>query len=229
MNLILSNFAIVVVAANHNPSIVTHSFLVDNGIIPANFKLQSGDNLWTDVVSQLVYEQGVSISIDQQRATFSEAFTTPDSEGPFQCPSIAERFIDTLRFVNYTAIGINPKGFVFCENPNQVLLDSLIKEGPWKSFKDSSPQIQMTLGYSYEKKKKLAFTIGTGKGATLSSQRQECLGFQANIHYDIQIEGKEHIQKARVERAKEIIGNCQEDMKEFKTLVNDSFLKRFFK
>ena len=153
MPLKLLELSIVVVAAHHTPSIVTPSFLKENEIVPSEFQIKTGQNIWTEMISHINYKQGFSISVTPDRAIFSEILN-PESDQQMQSISIAERFIEILQYVNYRAIGINPAGAVLIEGePQTAILNQFIRDGKWKTLKESTPKPEVSFTYSYEEKK----------------------------------------------------------------------------
>jgi hypothetical protein len=108
----VTQLSIVIAAESNNPSILNPDFLKYNGIVSDDW--QSADRtVTTGVISQVTYENGVSIVSEPNKINFVERIGDGDY-GSLQVPAIAQKYIETLPHVKYTAIGNNPIGHSSC-------------------------------------------------------------------------------------------------------------------
>ncbi|MBF0592985.1 MAG: hypothetical protein HQL02_12950 [Nitrospirae bacterium] len=131
MNLDLTSYSIVILGKRHNPSILNPDFLRHSEIVKAS--MTPKDVLCSATVSHVVYREGVSIVADYERLQFidEDKIRIPYDS---QIPCIADRYIDVLPHVNYTAAGINFTGHYVYETREMALFflkKTFIKEGPW--------------------------------------------------------------------------------------------------
>ena len=150
---------------------------------------------------------------------------SPESGNAFRCPNIVKRFIDTLKFVNYTAIGINQKLYATPEgkDPQQIIFNTLIKTGGWNTFQNSKPQIQVNFVYPHDEKK-LTLIVSAVEIQLPPTPKQKSFGFQANFHYDISNKKEE-----KIDSAKKIITNYKKDIDSLHEFLKNNFLKEFSK
>lgn len=105
---VIQDLALVVVARNHNPTILNPDFLRTNHIVPENWELE-GPALCVDPLAAVSYTTGVNITAQANQVAFRQSIAGKDRTQVF-LPDIAAKYVETLRHVNYRALGINPTG-----------------------------------------------------------------------------------------------------------------------
>jgi len=180
---------IVVVAQNHNPSILNPDFLVRTKIVDEEWGLElESDALTTPHVSQVAYKSGTMISAELNRLVFRErnADNIPDAT---HVPILAENYVTTLPHVTYTAVGINVKGhvpFSTTEESSNFIMQGLLHDGPWMHFADGATGGNIGLSYALPDGR-MGLSVTT---AALSKKGDDagvsCVMFQANFHRDLQ-------------------------------------------
>ena len=125
-------FSIVILAAEHNPTILNPDFLVRNGIVPEEWPINSSKPiLSTPGLSLVEYNCGISFSLDPVRLKILDKAPEGDS---FPCPDIAIMYLEKIPHVNYRAIGINfEKALIFekLEEARIFQKQTFLKDGPW--------------------------------------------------------------------------------------------------
>ena len=100
--------SIVVVSSQNNPSIMTQQFLREYDIIPADWK--AGLGFESPVFSNATWDNGLSIKSEPGRIIFQYDLNEGQPE-PYEkdclLVDIAEKYIEQLSKVKYTAVGIN--------------------------------------------------------------------------------------------------------------------------
>ncbi len=177
--------AIVVVAKNHNPTILNPDFLIRNEIIPKEW--ETSDNpVCTDPVAQVAFTSGVTITAEFNKIVFTEK-TLGRAPEDISVPEIAQRYIRTLPHVAYKAIGINPDGIMLFEDPSaarSVIVDSLICSQRWQELSDEPIRGSLTLTIplaEYQLKLSISEAHLEGEGGS-------ALQVAGNFHYDSQAE-----------------------------------------
>jgi len=221
LGLELYELTIVVVAKNHNPTILNPDFLYRNNIVEEGLDLAEAP-ITTEVFSRVSFKSGIVIVADSNRVTFvdrnkkSLADKTP-------LPKIAVDFLQTLEHVSYKAVGINPKGiieFADSESVRLYLIDSFFKKNSWIDVKDFKLHPKLALSYKGQDKN---FTINIEEGiGTDEDKGKHFIVCNANYHRDLPV--NEH-DKA-LDEAKKIIENCDGDINHYKSFVTQHFLPR---
>lgn len=147
MKFILDNFAIVILAQAHNPSILNPDFLKNQKIVDESFT--PTNVICTPPVAQISYQEGITIMAEFEKLQFTDTVTT---RIPFESPipDIAMKYVRALPHVRYTAAGINFVGHYPCkdkETAANLLPSKFLKEGNWSSFGDATPYVGINFKY----------------------------------------------------------------------------------
>jgi len=136
MNFKTTNLNIVIPANANNPSILNPDFLKINNIIAKDVNFI--EFISTPPFSQIKYEDKTSIIVDTEKLNFSDSNSEklPD-ESPI--PQIAIKYISTLKYVPYTAVGINFHCIYDFSHmpPTQFILNRFINREIWKEFHEN--------------------------------------------------------------------------------------------
>jgi len=219
-NLNIQELAIVVVARNHNPTILNPDFLKYNSIVPDAWELAENP-VCTDVVARVRYKNGISILAQFERVAFSEGIGVMSPEEA-RVPGIAAKYVGTLPHVDYRAVGINIKGCVVVdseEETHRFILDKLIAPGPWKTFQDKPPGVSVRFLYPMNNKL-LNLTIESGLLPQADGTQLPAVMFESNFHQDITDKASEE----KVDTVQQIIDSWKTDVETFRKLINGIFL-----
>ncbi|MBN1234119.1 MAG: hypothetical protein JXA60_12250 [Candidatus Coatesbacteria bacterium] len=104
----LVNFALVILAENHNPSSFSPDLLLKMGLFRTDdpgFELSSSPVI-TPPMAQMNFKNGISINCDMNRLVFEDA--NPAHLPKFSpIPDMATKYVKQVPYVPYKAIGIN--------------------------------------------------------------------------------------------------------------------------
>lgn len=220
---VLTTMSVVLVADSNNPTILNPDFLTSNGILAEDLQLREPP-ITTPVFSQVIYQGGISIKAEPNRVIFEQAAAVNSLETPtIVSPQMAERYLENVPHVPYSAVGINPTGFRYFadgkkEKPSYGLRDG----GAWMSFRDVMPEIQLKAIYQYDKRK-INLDIAEAKTQDTHSTETSGLAFSANIHRDIE---QAH-QKERINELKSIINSWEDDLADFFAIIEKFDFHRF--
>ena len=131
MNLHLVEFSIVVAAQNHNPTILNPDFLIQNRVIPSDWKL-SGPPITTPPFASVQYDSGVTLIVEPNKSTVTDQSSDRDPLTS-DITEIAKKYVQALQHVRYTAVGINFDLFLEVPDVNSFLKDRFLKPGPWNN------------------------------------------------------------------------------------------------
>jgi len=220
--LTIGDVDIVVVATNHNPSILNPDFLARNKIVDESWGWKlARDPLTTAQVSQVAYDSGVSILAEFGRLIFRDVNNESIEKGS-AIGQIASRYVSTLPHVSYTAVGVNVKGHAVAASPNEatnLVMQSLIKDGPWLKHAPSIPKGSVTLIYTL-KECRLTLTVSEGLLTVGEDKGKPCVIFESNFHRDI----KQDDQAATIKRLEGVFTAWEQDRNEFRRIAETWFL-----
>ena len=210
----------MVVARNHNPTILNPDFLRYNEIVPLDWEL-SGPPVCVEPMAQVAYTNSVKIVSQFDKVIFTETLGEKQNKDVF-IPKIAKKYIKTLPHVEYIAVGINPKGHAIFQDEAAIqkfIVETLLAPGPWQQFRGAKPKAGIKLVYVIGDCQ-LTLTVEEGKLPMPDKVLPVAL-FSANFHRELTGENK----KQRLEYLFKSVDNWENDLKTFKELVNEKFLK----
>ena len=129
----LQEVGVVVVAQNHNPSILNPDFLVSHAIVPE--KWQVAETHTTPLASVVKYENGVSWLVDQSRMTVVERCGSA-FEDNYRIHRPVTAYLNALPFVPYRSLGLNFKVTMHRPNPQRWLIEQFAAN--WLKARTSS-------------------------------------------------------------------------------------------
>lgn len=212
----LTELAIVIVAENHNPTILNPDFLKYNGIVPEEWVV-SKPPLCAHPVSQVEYHNAMKITAELNKLIFfTPRFANNESETKIS--DIAKKYVDTLRHVNYKAVGINPSGHFSFKNREAVknyFLTNMLSKGAWADFWGGIRSVSMKLSYESHA---VLYNIGIDQASLKSDRSREdnVLRISGNFHHSI---ATDHIAES-YEKVIEIIDNMDSDLTRFTDFCN---------
>jgi hypothetical protein len=126
-------FSVVVVANDHNPTILNPDFLVRQGIVQEGWGWKiMGPAITTPPFATVSDDSGVTVSVESHRL---QVIDTSSLGGPqsSKVVDIARRYVEVLPHVRYSAVGINFRSLVEHPDANAFLKDHFLKSGIWDS------------------------------------------------------------------------------------------------
>ena len=216
----IQELAVVVVARNHNPTILNPDFLKHNGIVSPDWEL-ARPPLCTEPVAEVRYKNGINIVAQLQKLIFSQTLADK-SLGEAQVPEIMVKYIETLPHVDYSAVGINVVGYVPADTEEEAqgyILDNLIAQGPWRTFDDQQPNVSVSFSYPIQEGR-LNITIEKALLPLSDQKHLPVVIFRSNFHREI----AEGISREKVAKLKDVIQSWRKDTETFRSLVEGTFL-----
>ncbi|RMH45329.1 MAG: hypothetical protein D6694_04880 [Gammaproteobacteria bacterium] len=149
----LLEFSIVIVANDHNPSIINPDFLMINEIVDKEWR-RIGDAISTPAFSKVAYDNNLSITVDPNRLNIV------DGSGDLNIPNspalkVARKYVEVLPHIRYSAVGINFRVFYEIEDPDQAIKSQYLKPGIWLESSDDLHGIGFKFAHPMENGKKL--------------------------------------------------------------------------
>ena len=126
------SFSIVILAAQHNPTILNPDFLKRTGIVDEKWILdEKSPTLTTPAHSEFRFTTGIAFSLDPFRLIIRDLL--PDGD-IFPVPIIAKKYITTVPHVKYNKIGINFESAIIfdsLESAKSFQKSKYLSDGPW--------------------------------------------------------------------------------------------------
>jgi len=177
----LLDASVVVVAQDHNPTILHPAFLESQKIVPSDWQLAEPP-ICTPPASVVKYTNGVVFVVDLNRLQVVHKAAAEEIRGG-RVRDLASAYIDRLPHVRYTDVGINFHAFAQCVDPERFLVERFLKPGLW----DSEPFILQSLGVRLVFPRAgatllLACDCGTVKIADKGEQKAILVGCNYHTH-----------------------------------------------
>ena len=213
MEITFTNFSIVVLAQAHNPSILNPDFLKINGIVAPSYT--PTHVVCTMPVAQVSYKEGVSIVAEFEKLQFTDTLLgRMPIESPI--PEIATKYIDTLRHVKYTAVGINFTGHVSFkdrESSRLFLTSRFVKDGPWLTAGEET-DIGLKFMSTFEKAKR-TLSLESTEMIRTKEEKSPVILINSNYHFETE--------EDQLSSAKYFIAGWQTTFKDFKGFFDTIF------
>ena len=213
-----TELSVVVLGAEHNPTILNPNFLEAQEIVLSRWGWDVREDdppLTTPPLSRVSYSSGVLITVQRERLQVTDNLLKNDVQTS-KATEIAKRYVGKLPHVRYLATGLNFTAVVETNDPEYFLRDRFLKEGPWYSSPFKLSEVALRFGYPIENGRvRLNLDVGSievqEEGAIV--QRPVIIA-KANFHRDCQPHSS-----AQVERNLDFIA---QDWDIFKVLIKEN-------
>lgn len=145
MNISVLSTTIVILAQDHNPTILHPSFLVSQGIIPKEQKLLESP-LCTPAFALVKYNSGIVFSVEINRFQVADS-KPPEDFRSSEAPSLARKYIEKLEYVRYTAVGVNFTAAIEQDHPESFIIRRFLVAGPWNDDKNKMSALGLRFVY----------------------------------------------------------------------------------
>ncbi len=217
--LIIRELSIVVVGRNHNPSILNPDFLKFNNIVPKDWQLAQSP-ICTEMISQVVFNNGLTVVSQQDKIIFTEPFLADDT-GSVETPGVAGEYLRMVPHVTYEAVGVNPKGHVTFESGEEALRcirETFLAAGPWLEFGNGVRQTGVKFSYELQGRS-LNLAVETTMFQAEDSETPVVV-FAGNFHHKLAA----GTTGDRLNSALDEVGKWEEDVRVFRDLVEEQIL-----
>ncbi len=176
--------AIVVVAQNHNPTILNSDYLKYNGIVPDNWEI--GEGVFTsDLMSKVAFKNGITLISQLDKLVLLESLSDKNFDEIIG-PTIILKYVESLPKVDYRGVGINFRGHVPMGDEmeaSKYVTDHFINDGPWKAVNGTETQSSVQFEYVLENYSFSLSLVGTSH--IKEDQEIPCVLLTANFHFEI--------------------------------------------
>jgi len=181
MDIKLTQFSVVVVAADHNPTILNPDFLKAQKIVPEDWSL-GGPPITTPPFATVTYENGVTISVEPSKLQAADNSCQDPKQSILA--KIVDRYVKTVPHVKYTAVGINFNAIIEQDNADHFLIDRFLQEGYLDASESPLDALGLKFVYPIETGR-FVLSIDSGQISKLNGKEKEelpVLLFNANFH-----------------------------------------------
>ena len=184
----LLQFSIVIIAADHNPTILNPDFLRMQSIVPESWNWElASPPIITPPFATVQYESGVSISVESNKLQIADTKTAEPTES--KIVELAKQYVRVVPHVRYTAVGINYRSAIDAENADTYLKSQFLKEGPWDT--DDNPMNSVGLNFVYPAESgRLVLSIDSGTVSDTTrgvEQKKSVIITNANFHHELDL------------------------------------------
>jgi hypothetical protein len=220
-DLSISEFSVVLLVRNQNPTLLNLDFLKYSGVVPHDWEVASAPIL-SQQGSLIIFQNGLRLAADTTRTIFLEN-TTGKSIDDAVSAEVAKRYTQILSQAEYESLGINLTGFVTFRNHPQLaesyLSKALLLSGNWLEFGTESPKVDLNISYTLEQGK-----LNLQINQTPFPQENEeasipAVKYFGNFDYSLQqVEPTNKLTTLQV-----YLEQWQSNVETFKTLINQRF------
>jgi len=127
------NTSVVVLAEQHNPSILHPSFLERQGIVEKDWAVTDGSILSTPPYSTVQYTNGIKFVVEMNRLQIFDESLSNGLERSY-APILAKRYTEVLPHVKYLAVGMNFVAAFPKDNAAEYLISRCLNKGEWREL-----------------------------------------------------------------------------------------------
>ena len=217
----IQELAIAISVKNLNPTMLSQEFLKQTGIVPNEWELGKQPVLGPNL-SQVTFQNGVSIVAQPRTLTFMEAIGTK-SPSELNIPNIARQYVEKLPNAEYQGLSISPKSLVPFPGSNEgarnYITRTLLSPGPWQDFGNAPMQAGLNLLYQLDRCQ-FSLSINEAKIQMPDKSAIPALLFAGNFNYST----ANNNPSERLQQLTKGIDDWQTDLKAFHEIVNQRFL-----
>ena len=180
-------FSLVVLANDHNPTILNPDFLLRNQIVDNSWEWNIvGQPITTPGFSTVAYDSNVTVTVEPVKLQVTET-SKVSIEDSHICEAVSN-YVKALSQVQYTAVGINFTQITYIDDEaitDEVmhLIDRFLKDGEWNTADNQLQGIGLKFLYEIEGG---VVTISIDKGSKPDIDRPFIVT-QANFHRGLNV------------------------------------------
>ena len=124
------NASIVVLAEQHNPSILHPSFLKKEKIVDEEWEVKEGGVLCTPPFSTVEFSNRIRFVVENVKLQILDDALANGLKGSL-IPTLARKYLETLPHVKYSALGVNFVAVEQMEDASEFLISRYLGQGSW--------------------------------------------------------------------------------------------------
>lgn len=208
MNAELVEFSVVVVANDHNPTILNPDFLGRTQIVRDDWNWRViGQPITTPAISNVQYDSKVVVTVEPMKLQVSD-----NSGGSIEqnhTIDIVSNYVSSLPHVQYSALGINFTATTMVNDAVEFLISRYLKDGAWNSNQNKMQGVGYKFTYELENGF-ITFSIDRGGRAGVENP---VVVTRANFHRNLNL-----AKMPTSDQVINILNGIQDDWNKFKEL-----------
>lgn len=209
--------SIVVLATDHNPTILNPDFLQLQKIVPKDWEWElASPPITTPPFSTVQYESGVSISVESNKLQVVDNKVSEPTES--KIVALVKRYVEVVPHVRYTAVGINFRSAIEMDDADTFMKAQFLKGGAWDT--EENPMKSVGLKFVYPiTSGRLVMSIDSGFVETAVDeqvQQKPVIIANANFHRDL-----DTTKLPTSEQIPNYLDEAPDDWKRFSKLLSD--------
>lgn len=212
----VQELALVLAVKRQDPTLLNPEFLHYSGIIPEAWELAE-QPVRNPQGAQVSFQNGINIIAYPNQTTFVESLQNK-AEADIQIASVAQRYTEILRNMDYQAVGINFRGLITFpgsrEGAHEYLFNTLLAPGSWQQQGNAPVRAGLNLMYTFEDNR---LNLGIQEAALQLPEKEQVpiLMFTGNFEADLRtIESTN-----RLARVQQLVGNWPQNLQTYQTVV----------
>lgn len=206
-------FTLVVIANDHNPTLLNPDFLQRNKIVKDEWDWQVvGQPITTPAVSTVAYGSKVVVTLDPMKLQITDK-SGVGIDQTHLCEFISN-YVATLPHVQYSALGINFTMISATDDVTGYLIERFIKEGTWNQESNQMRNVGLNFSYDLDNGN---ITFSIDKGAK-KDEGKPIIVSRANFHRDLDMNNM-----PTSEQIKSNLNNIMKDWDRFQQLHSAIF------
>ena len=174
--------SLVILANDHNPTILNPDFLKLNKIVKDEWEWNViGQSITTPAFSTVSYDSGSVITVEPIKFQITDR-SGQDIEKSHIC-ELAADYVETLPHVEYNALGVNFTMLAIVDNATAFLTERFLKDGDWNKGNDTMQSVGLKFTYELENVS-IAFSIERGAQDAIE---KPFIASGANFHRNLDI------------------------------------------
>lgn len=204
-------FSLVILANDHNPTILNPDFLQRNQIVNDEWGWQViGQPITTPPFATVQYDSKVVVTVEPMKLQVTD--NSGQSIEKNHICEIVSNYVNCLPHVDYLALGINFTNISKVENVNEYLIDRFLKDGSWNRNANKMQSVGFKFSYGLENGT-IAFSIDKGSRKAVD---KPFIVSRANFHRELDLR-----EKPTSDQIKIFLGNIGSDRERFDQLYTE--------
>lgn len=178
MDIKLVQFSLVVVANDHNPTLLNPDFLDRQGIVMSEWGWSiAGDSITTPPFARVSYNSGVAITVETNKFQVADQVSTTPSDSKIE--EIAKNYVKVLPHIPYSSVGVNFQVAAKFQSPEKYVKDHFLKDGNWDTAEHPIQTVGMKLVYPCDGGR---LVMNLDHARLKGSEEEEVVLVAANFH-----------------------------------------------
>ena len=204
-------FSLVIIASEHNPTILNPDFLKINKIVEDEWDWTViGQPITTPAFSTVTYDSRVVINVEPMKLQITDTSGANIHDNHI-CKIIA-KYVNTLLHVKYNALGINFTNIIEFDSDDEAtsfLIERFLKDGNWNKDNTQLNNVGFKFSYNLDGGN---ITLSIDRGVRQNNPKPIII-CRANFHRDLDVDNVKSIKQIE-----DSLSNIDEDYKKFEEL-----------